>query len=230
MPLPLDGGDPMALRLFLDSADPAVWQQWLPSGLFHGVTTNPTLLRRAGQPCREAHLTSLTALAIELGAKEVHLQCWGGDTDALLRRGRALAAIDPGRVVVKVPVTRAGTRVARDLSGEGIPVTLTACFEPPQVLIAAALGVPYIAPYLGRISDLGRDGHAELIAMRRCLAGVNSTVRLLVASLRQPGDLVRLTAAGLDTFTLSSGIAAALLASDATDAAASRFEQDATAH
>ena len=41
----------MALRLFLDSADPKAWQQWLASGLFHGVTTNPTLLRRAAQPC-----------------------------------------------------------------------------------------------------------------------------------------------------------------------------------
>ena len=42
----------MALRLFLDSADRAAWADWLPSGLFHGVTTNPTLLRRAGVPCR----------------------------------------------------------------------------------------------------------------------------------------------------------------------------------
>ena len=41
----------MALHLLLDSADPSAWEQWLPTGLFGGVTTNPTLLKRAGQPC-----------------------------------------------------------------------------------------------------------------------------------------------------------------------------------
>ena len=41
----------MTLQLLLDTADPAAWRMWLPSGLFRGVTTNPTLLRRAGQPC-----------------------------------------------------------------------------------------------------------------------------------------------------------------------------------
>jgi transaldolase len=40
----------MPLQLLLDSADPAQWHRWLPSGLFRGVTTNPTLLRRVGQP------------------------------------------------------------------------------------------------------------------------------------------------------------------------------------
>ena len=47
---------PMALRLLLDCADPLEWERWLPSGLFQGVTTNPTLLRRAGQPCNLDHL------------------------------------------------------------------------------------------------------------------------------------------------------------------------------
>ena len=63
----------MALRLFLDSADPADWRQWLPTGLFHGVTTNPTLLKRAGQPCDLASLRALSheALALEIGRAHV---------------------------------------------------------------------------------------------------------------------------------------------------------------
>ncbi|MCT0225711.1 transaldolase family protein [Synechococcus sp. CS-1328] len=219
----------MTLRLFLDSADPNDWEAWLPSGLFFGITTNPSLLRKAGQPCDSDHLRQLSRRALELGAQELHLQAWGSSTAELVRCGTALHAIAPDRIVVKVPVTSTGAAAAKQLISSAIPVTFTACYEAPQVLIAAALEARYIAPYLGRISDLGRDGHAELITMQRCLDGVGSSVRLLVASLRQASDLSRLAAAGMTTFTMSPAIAAGLFASEATDAAAAQFEQDAIA-
>jgi transaldolase len=198
----------MGLRLFLDSADPQAWSQWLPSGLFHGITTNPTLLRQAGQPCRLDHLQELSRRALDLGCRELQLQAWGGDASSYLACGQQLAALAPGQITVKLPVTRPGAAAAGEL-------------------IAAALGAAYIAPYLGRIGDQGRDGHSELVSMQRCLDGLGSSVRLLVASLRQPADLGRLAAAGLSTFTISPAIAAALFGSEATAADARRFEADA---
>lgn len=116
--------------------------------------------------------------------------------------------------------------MARQLIAAGVPVTFTACYEVAQVLVAAALGADGIAAYLGRIGDLGRDGHGELIAMQRALDGVGSSTRLLVASLRQPGDLARLAAAGLAHHTISPAIAEALFASPDTAAAAEQFERD----
>ena len=101
------------------------------------------------------------------------------------------------------------------------------------MLLAAALGADYIAPYLGRITDLGRDGHAELTRMQRIVegigpsAGARSPLRLLVASLRTPDDLARQAAEGLDTFTISPAIAAELFAVEPTLAAADQFERDA---
>jgi transaldolase len=220
----------MALRLLLDSADPAAWAEWLPSGLFRGVTTNPTLLRRAGQPCSLEHLALLTARAIDGGVQELHLQAWGSD---LLACGRALFALAPDRIWVKLPITRTGAAAARSLIAEGCPVTFTACYEPAQVLLAAALGADYIAPYLGRITDLGRDGHAQLIRMQRIVEGIAYSakeglqLRLLVASLRSTEDLARLAAEGLNTFTISPAIAAELFAVEPTLAAAAQFERDA---
>jgi transaldolase len=219
----------MALRLLLDTADPEAWSQWLPSGLFEGVTTNPTLLRRVGLPCQIDTLTVLTQRALELGVAELHLQAWGEEPAVLADRGAALAALAPGRVLVKLPITRAGAAAARQLIAAAVPVTFTACYRVEQVLVAAALGARYIAPYLGRISDLGGDGHGELVAMQRALDGVGATTRLLVASLRVPSDLSRLAAAGLSTFTLAPNLAAALLDHPATEAAARQFEIDATA-
>ncbi len=214
----------MALRLLLDSADPAAWAEWLPSGLFRGVTTNPTLLHRAEQPCSIDNLKELTQRALAHGVQELHLQAWGAD---LVGCGAALAAIAPDRIWVKLPITRPGLEAARDLQQQGCRITFTACYEPAQVLLAAALGADYIAPYLGRISDQGRDGHAEIITMQRCLQALGSTTRLLVASLRSASDLPRLAAEGLNTFTISPAIAEDLLQVEATEAAALQFELDA---
>jgi transaldolase len=224
---------PMALRLLLDSADPSAWAEWLPSGLFRGVTTNPTLLRRAAQPCNLEHLAGLTARALEMGVQELHLQAWGTD---LFACGCALAQLAPGRIWVKLPVTRAGAAAARGLIAQGCPITFTACYEPAQVLLASALGADYIAPYLGRITDQGRDGHAELTRMQRIVESLHrgdsdgagaAPLRLLVASLRSPSDLARLAAEGLDTFTISPAIAEALFTVEPTLAAAAQFERDA---
>ncbi|MFN9692628.1 MAG: transaldolase family protein [Synechococcaceae cyanobacterium] len=217
----------MRLRLFLDTADVKDWQEWLPSGLFHGITCNPTLLRRACQPCRLDSLTALTRRALELGAREIHLQAWGPDHQAYAACGKELAALAPGQILVKLPITRHGALAARELMACGIPVTLTAGYEPHQALLAAALGAAYLAPYLGRLQELGRDGHAELIQMQRCLDGVESPLRLLVASLRQPQDLTILAAAGLNSFTISPALAEALFHVEATLAAAQQFELDA---
>jgi transaldolase len=218
----------MSLCLFLDSADPAAWDAWMPTGLFQGITTNPTLLRQASQACRIEALADLSRQALDLGCQELHLQAWGREPTDLIECGRALHALAPGRITVKVPVTGAGARAAVALIDQGIPLTFTACYEPPQVLVAAALGARYIAPYLGRINDLGRDGHQELITMQQCIDGTGSSLRLLVASLREPSDLTRLAAAGLATFTLSTSLAEALFACAATEAAAAQFETAAT--
>lgn len=216
----------MALRLLLDSADLAAWKEWLPSGLFEGVTTNPTLLRRSGVRCHLQTLAELVAQARSLGCRELHLQAWGGAAASLAACGQALAALAPEIIRVKLPITRAGAQAAAELIAAGIRVTFTACYAPPQVLLAAALGAESIAAYLGRIGDQGRDGPAELIAMQRCLEGCGSSTRLLVASVRSPDELTRLAAAGVGAFTLSPGLVAALFSDAATIAAAEQFEAD----
>jgi hypothetical protein len=49
-------------RFFLDSADLRQWETRLPAGLFFGVTTNPVLLRDAGQSCSCDNLELLFAV------------------------------------------------------------------------------------------------------------------------------------------------------------------------
>jgi transaldolase len=211
------------LRLFLDTADVNQWKEWLPTGLFYGITSNPLLLEQAGGRCSLPILIDLAQHAFSLGMKEMQMQTWGNSVDALVATGRAIAAIDP-RVVVKVPITKMGTEAAAQLIALGARVTLTAAYTHHQALIAAALGAEYIAPYLGRMTDQGLNGRDELVAMQRSLNGVHSSTRILTASIRQVEDLAYLSAQGLNTFTFSAAIAAALFDVPSTQQATQDFE------
>lgn len=218
----------MTLRLYLDTADIKHWETWLPIGIFYGVTSNPLLLERAQVPCTLDTLTQLTAKALSLGAQEVQLQTWGDTKQALITTGQALAKIDPA-VVVKVPITQLGTEVAAALINDGVRVTMTAVYDVPQILIAAALGADYAAPYLGRINDLGRNGREDLAKMQRALDGLKSSTRILTASIRKPEDISYLAGQGLNTFTFAPRIAKALFSSEHTASATRDFEQAAKA-
>ncbi|MDV3350127.1 transaldolase family protein [Leptothoe sp. LEGE 181152] len=213
----------MNLRLYLDTADTAVWETWLPIGIFYGVTSNPLLLERAQVACTVDSLTQLAAKAFSLGAKEVQLQTWGDNKQALITTGQALAKIDQ-RVVVKVPITHLGTAAAAALIADGIRVTMTAVYEVPQILVAAALGAEYAAPYLGRINDSGRNGRETLAQMQQALDGVESSTRILTASIRDIDDIAYLATQGLNTFTFAPRIAEAFFNSEQTVEATAAFE------
>lgn len=212
------------LRFYLDTADTAAWQQWLPTGMFYGVTCNPLLLEKAGVKCEPAVLKSLSEQAFDLGMQEVHLQAWGNSVPELLNIGNLLSSFD-SRIVVKLPATQSGTIAAKLLIRAGIPVTLTAVYSIHQVLIAAAIGASYVAPYLGRIDDSGRDGFAEVAVMNSVLRGVKSKTRILTASIRELADIAALAERGVDTFTFSDAIAQAFFNVPETIQATADFER-----
>lgn len=215
------------LRLFLDTADVAEWDRLLPLGFFYGVTTNPVLLQRAGVPCSVASLRNLYHKAMQYpGIQEVMMQAWGEDTDSLVNIGRQLHSFDEKRIVIKLPLTPAGMRAAAELKRDKhMKLCMTTCYASKQGLIAAGLQAEYIAPYLGRMGDLGVDGLKECRDMHESIGGQNATTRVLVASIRSVSQMMELAAGGLGTFTFSPAICDALLDVPATDSAAKEFEQ-----
>jgi transaldolase len=74
------------MRLYLDTADRAAAESLLATGLFAGVTTNPTILQRAGVGV--ADIPDIYRWATAAGAREVFFQAWGEDTATLVQRGR----------------------------------------------------------------------------------------------------------------------------------------------
>ena len=109
-------------RLFLDTAREEDWDDWLPTGIFYGITTNPVLLERADIPCTVAsvqHLATRAFSSSEYRCEEFMCQTWGTTADALYATGLALASIDRRRIVIKVPVTKLGTIAGRRLREAG---------------------------------------------------------------------------------------------------------------
>lgn len=92
-------------HLYIDSADLDELSQCLPHPVIHGVTTNPTILKRAG--VTRAALPGLFEKLFKLGVKQVQAQVHAAECDAMLEDARTLlAGFDPGQVVIKIPVTR----------------------------------------------------------------------------------------------------------------------------
>lgn len=209
------------LRLYVDTADRGAAEPLLASGLFHGLTTNPTLLQR--ESLRLPDLADLHGWATAAGAREVFFQSWGEDAAEIVRNARRLQEIG-AEVVVKVAATRAGVPAARALVDDGNRVLLTAAYTASQGLVAAAVGAHYVAPYLGRMGDAGRDGLAEVLAMHRAITATGGPTKVLVASIRDLDVVVDLAQAGVSCFALSPAVAGALLEEPLTEAAVEVFE------
>ncbi len=222
------------MRLYIDSADIRDIEEALASGYVYGVTTNPTLLRRA--EVRAGAVPALVRQVFALGAKEMHVQTYADEPESIMREGMKLGELEPQRVVVKIPATASGYIAAAQLSAQGLRVTLTAVYTVRQAILANAVGAHYIAIYLGRMRDSGVDALDLVAQMQRTLqVCANNTpppghpVEILAASVRAPEEVEALAEIGVATATMPLKVLKMLPDSPATASAASAFSEDARA-
>ena len=207
--------------LTIDSAERAPVTRLLATGLFRGITTNPTILARARLGQRD--LDDVYAWSTAAGAELVFLQTIGGSVDALANEGRRLHRLGP-EVIVKIPATAAGLTASARLVEEGVTVLITAVYHSSQALLATSVGAAWIAPYVGRMDDNARSGVAETIAAQAILDAAGSSCRILAASLRTVEQVSRLAAAGIADFTLSLAMCETILNDELSAGAAAEFE------
>ena len=210
------------MKLYLDTANRAAAEPLLATGLFSGVTTNPTILQRASMGVSD--IPEIYRWAKSAGAREVFFQAWGADSAALVDCGLRLRELGED-VVVKVVADREGSSACANLSSQGVPTLLTAVYAPAQALVAAAVGATYIAPYLGKLQDAGRDGLQEVAAMQEALAATKSTTKILLASVRDLASMVSMARCGVSLFTVAPAVAEQLFRDELTAEAARTFER-----
>src|SRR5262245_42359656 len=140
------------MKFFVDTADVAEIKDLAATGVLDGVTTNPSLVAKAGRDFRE-----IVAEICALVPGPVSAEVAATDLEGMLREGRALAKIAKN-VTVKVPLTWAGLKACKALTGEGTMVNVTLCFSANQALLAAKAGATFVSPFVGRLDDAGADG------------------------------------------------------------------------
>src|SRR6188508_2368130 len=86
------------MKIFIDSGDIGEIKEAAQMGAIDGVTTNPTLLAKAGKPRRQAILE-----ICEVVDGPVSAEVLSTDTEGMLKEGRELAKLHPN-VVVKIPL------------------------------------------------------------------------------------------------------------------------------
>jgi fructose-6-phosphate aldolase 1 len=215
----------MTLSFYVDSAVPSDIDSLIATGMFRGVTTNPTLLDRAG--LTSADIPDFVASTLDRGAERVFVQSWGATPDEIAARGREFRSLSD-RVIVKVPGSREGITAAKLLSGDG-EVLVTAIYSAGQIPAVLASGAAYTAPFLGRMIAAGRDGIAEVQRMQAVIDGTRSDLRLLVGSLRTPEQIVALASVGVRDFTMGAAVWDQFFVDELTAATVAQFEELATA-
>lgn len=218
------------MHLYLDTADLDALADVLPHPLIYGVTTNPTLMTRAGLSYDA--LPEFVQRVGDLGARRVHVQVRHRDVEGMLQDARDLTSLGgAAELVVKIPATREGFTAAARLASGGVAITMTAVYEPEQVVWSAMAGATYAAPYLGRLGDAGRDGAAVVGTMQRLVeryrVGTDSDLRLLVASVRSRQAFLQLLEIGVEAVTIPAELFGTLIEHEATREAEANFLQDA---
>ena len=159
------------MKIFVDTAKLSEIKEALSWGIVDGVTTNPSLIRKAVEEergmGREVNLEAYVGEICKTAGKgrPVSLEVLSQKASKMVEEAQILyKRFNPiaGNVLIKIPInTYTGQEVAdyeglkaiNELSGKGIPTNATLVMTPEQALLAAKAGGAYVSPFAGRVDD-----------------------------------------------------------------------------
>src|SRR3989344_6771991 len=157
------------MKLFIDSAKFLEIKEAYSWGIVDGVTTNPSLMKKA-IGSRKVDMDSYIKQILKVAGKTpVSLEVSTTDYDSMIKEGRVLFKKFHkfGNVYIKIPVNPCleekcdnsmnGIKAIVTLSKEKIPINCTLIFTPEQALLAAKAGAKFLSPFVGREDDFIRE-------------------------------------------------------------------------
>ncbi|MEM2129351.1 MAG: transaldolase family protein [Candidatus Bathyarchaeia archaeon] len=158
------------MKIFIDTAEIEEIKTAISWGIVDGVTTNPSLIKKAvdkrqGKITMEKYIEEI----VKISPGPVSLEVLGGNYDKMVKEGRLLYKKFSkfGKVAIKIPVNPSiqendglefdGLKAIKQLSSEGIPINVTLVMSPEQALLAAKAGATYVSPFAGRVDDYIRS-------------------------------------------------------------------------
>ena len=201
--------DQLKVKIFADGADKAGMLEMYAKPFVKGLTTNPTLMRKAGITDYRAFAKDILR---EIPDRSISFEVFSDDFAEMERQAREIAGWG-AHVYVKIPITNTRREpcyeLASRLARDGIKVNVTALMTTAQVKeIADALDprVPaYVSVFAGRIADTGRDPVPLMAESVRILRKVPAT-ELIWASPRELLNIFQADDIGCHVITVTNDI------------------------
>ncbi len=201
----------LKIQIFADGADRAGILDLYAQPYIKGLTTNPTLMKKAGIVDYEAFARDILQTVT---AKPISLEVFDDDFSEMRRQARKIAAWGPN-VYVKIPITntRAESSVPliRELAAEGVQLNLTALLTLDQVRAVAAVLQPQVpavvSVFAGRVADTGVDPMPIMRESRAIVAHLPKT-EILWASCREVINILQAEQCGCHIVTVTHDILA----------------------
>ena len=199
----------LKIKIFADGADKQGMLQLNANPLIQGMTTNPTLMRKAGLADFEAFAKDILQ---SITVKPISLEVFSDEFPEMRRQALKINGWAKN-VYVKIPITNtrgeSSLSLVRDLTREGVKLNVTAILTQEQVAgVAQALNpkVPaVVSVFAGRIADTGVDPMPHLREAKKKLAGLPQA-ELLWASVREVLNIFQADACGCDIVTVPHDI------------------------
>jgi transaldolase len=151
----------LRVKIFADGADRAGMLEMARKPFIAGLTTNPTLMRKAGVCDYRAFAKDILSAIKD---KPISFEVFCDEFGEMERQAREIASWGEN-VYVKIPVTNCqgegAYALVRRLARAGVKQNVTALMTLAQVRdVSAALGdspQSYVSVFAGRVADTGRD-------------------------------------------------------------------------
>jgi transaldolase len=206
-------GGKLRIKLFADGADLTGMLEMASKPYIQGLTTNPTLMRKAGI---SNYVSFAKSVLKEITVKPISFEVFSDDLEVMKIQAQKIASWGEN-VYVKIPVTNSHGQFTKPvieyLVQRGIKINVTALMTIKQVSEVADIlnfEVPsYVSVFAGRIADTGRD---PLPIMKKCLSVLepNKTAELIWASPRELLNVVQADSIGCHVITATNDILAKL--------------------
>ncbi len=201
----------LKVKIFADGADKKGMLELNANPLIKGLTTNPTLMRKAGISQFEVFARDILQ---GITVKPVSFEVFSDEFPEMKRQAMKINSWAKN-VYVKIPITNtrdeSSLPLVRELALEGVKLNVTAILTLEQVAgVARALNpkVPaVVSVFAGRIADTGVDPMPQMRESKKLLAGLPQA-ELLWASVREVLNIFQADDCGCEIVTVPHDILA----------------------
>lgn len=201
--------DELNVKIFADGADKAGMLEMYAKPFIQGLTTNPTLMHKAGIRDYQGFAKEILA---EIKDKPLSFEVFSDDFVEMERQAFEIASWGEN-VYIKIPVTNTKRETCyaliKKLTADRVKVNVTAIMTLAQVRdVVASLNpkVPsYVSIFAGRIADTGRDPIPLMMAALELLK-INPAAELIWASPRELLNIVQASQMGCHIITVTHDI------------------------